>query len=306
MANLFVLPPNEKVNLSRIDPKDTGQFQSKEDIAEEMDKLKVELEALQEKLVAGKKKAVIFVFQGMDCSGKDGSIKHVFSGLNPQGVYSHSFKSPSEEEKQHDFLWRAHNKVPPLGYIATFNRSYYEEVLITRVHGTVSDKEAKQRFKHINNFESMLADSNVKVVKIFLHISKEFQLEKLKSRIEDPNKNWKFDPSDLAERKSWDHYQSCYEKLFKNCSSSAPWHIVPSDNRWYRNYAVLKIAVEALKSMHLKDPKPIPELQLYLDEITKEAEIVEKPKAFKNKEKEKDKDQDMEKNKDQDKENVNV
>lgn len=270
MPNSFVLPSNEKVNLSRIDPKHTGDFQSKEDVSEEISKLKEELEDLQEKLVAGKKKAVLFIFQGMDCSGKDGSIKHAFSGLNPQGIYSYSFKSPSEEEKSHDFLWRAHNKIPPLGYITTFNRSYYEEVLITRVHGAVSDKEAKQRFKHINHFEAMLADSHVKVVKIFLHISKEFQLEKLKSRIVDPSKNWKFDPSDLEERKSWDLYQDYYEKLFKNCSSSAPWHIVPSDNRWYRDYAVLKIAVKALRSLHLKEQKAIPELQLFLEEIAKE------------------------------------
>lgn len=267
MPNRFALSPNEKVDLLSINPADTGHFRSKQDVEEETEKLKVELEQLQEKLVAVKDKAVLFIFQGMDCSGKDGTIRHVFSGLNPQGFMTHSFKAPSEEEKQHDFLWRAHSKVPSLGYIAAFNRSYYEDVLITRVHGTVSDKEAKQRFKHINHFESLLADNDVKIVKIFLHISKEFQLEKIKSRIEDPNKNWKFDPSDLEERKSWDLYQDYYEKLFKNCSSHAPWHVVPSDHRWYRNYAVLSIAVKALRSMHLKEPEANPELKPYLDDI---------------------------------------
>lgn len=267
MSKRFTVPANEKVDLSSMDPKDTGRFQSKEDVAEQTIKLQEELKELQEKLVAGKEKAVLFIFQGMDCSGKDGTINYVFSGLNPQGVSTHSFKTPSEEEKQHDFLWRAHNKAPSLGYISAFNRSYYEEVLITRVQGKVSDNEAKRRFKHINHFEALLEDSHVKVVKIFLHISKEFQLEKLRSRIEDSSKNWKFDPSDLAERKSWEQYQGYYEKLFKKCSSSAPWHIVPSDHRWYRNYAVLSIVVEALRSLKLKEPKANPELKQLLDEI---------------------------------------
>lgn len=267
MPKPFALPVKQKVDLSTIDPKNTGTFLNKEEVEEETIKLKEEFQELQEKLNAGKNEAVLFVFQGMDCSGKDGVIKHVFSGLNPAGVSSYSFKTPTEEESLHDFLWRAHSRVPALGHLTTFNRSYYEDVLITRVHELISDKEAKSRFKHINHFESLLENNHVKVVKIFLHISKEFQLEKLKSRIEDPAKNWKFDPADLMERKSWKKYRNYYEELLEKCSSASPWHIVPADHRWYRDYAVLSIAVESLRKLNLKDPEPIPELMSLLDEI---------------------------------------
>ncbi|WP_341279305.1 PPK2 family polyphosphate kinase [Paenibacillus sp. FSL H8-0537] len=267
MAKKYELTANKKVVLSSINPKDKGPFDHKEEVEKEALKLKEELEQLQEKLAASKDQAVLFVIQGMDCSGKDGVTKHVFAGLNPQGVSAHSFKAPTDVEKRHDFIWRAHNNAPELGQIAIFNRSYYEDVLITRVHGAVSDQEAKRRFKHINHFESLLADSGVKVVKIFLHISKEFQLEKLKSRIEDSSKNWKFDPSDLQERKYWEQYQGYYEQVFEKCSKHAPWHIVPSDHRWYRNYAVLRIAVDALRSMELQDPPANPELKAFLKEI---------------------------------------
>ncbi|MEV5030436.1 PPK2 family polyphosphate kinase [Paenibacillus sp. LPE1-1-1.1] len=270
MSKSYKLPEQKKVSLSAIDPKDTGRFHNKEEVLQEIKGLEQELEALQEKLVASKEHAVLFIFQGMDCSGKDGVIKKVFAGLHPQGISAHSFKTPSEEEAQHDFLWRAHRAVPALGQIAVFNRSYYEEVLITRVHGKVSDELAKQRFKHINHFERMLTDSGVKVVKIFLHISKEFQLEKLISRIEDTGKNWKFDPSDLKERKAWNQYSELYEELFEKCSKAAPWYAVPSDNRWYRNYAVLRIAVDVLRSLDLKEPPANPELQPLLAKLRME------------------------------------
>jgi PPK2 family polyphosphate:nucleotide phosphotransferase len=269
-AKGFRVNEKNKVELKHYDPKDTGRFQSKDEIAEEMKVLEQELQELQEKLIAGKEQAVLFIFQGMDCSGKDGVIKHVFAGLNPQGISAHSFKSPTEAESLHDYLWRAHREVPALGKIAVFNRSYYEDVLITRIHGKVNDKEAKRRFKQINHFEALLEENKVKVVKIFLHISKQFQLEKLISRIEDPSKNWKFDPSDLLERKSWERYGKYYEELFEKCSKASPWHIVPSDNRWYRNYAVLQIAVDALRSLELTEPPANPELQLLLEEIKKE------------------------------------
>ncbi|WP_141502710.1 PPK2 family polyphosphate kinase [Paenibacillus luteus] len=266
----FRLPEKKKVDLSDFDPRDTGSFASKEEVAEKIKELELDLQELQEKLIASKQQSVLFIFQGMDCSGKDGVIKKVFAGLNPQGISAYSFKAPTEDEARHDFLWRTHRLVPALGQITVFNRSYYEEVLITRIHGKVEDSEAKQRFKHINHFEALLADSRVKVVKIFLHISKEFQLEKLISRIEDPSKNWKFDPSDLLERKSWKQYGKYYEELFEKCSKASPWHIVPSDNRWYRNYAVLNIAVDALRSLELKDPPANPELQVLLEEIKQE------------------------------------
>lgn len=270
MSKSYKLPEKKKVDLKDIDPKDTGRFSNKEEVVQAVKELELELQQLQEKLAASKEHAVLFVFQGMDCSGKDGVIKKVFAGLHPQGISAHSFKTPTEEEARHDFLWRAHVAVPALGQIAVFNRSYYEEVLITRIHGTVKSEEAKERFKHINHFEALLADSRVKVVKIFLHISKQFQLEKLISRIEDPKKNWKFDPSDLKERKSWKQYSELYEELFEKCSKAAPWYVVPSDNRWYRNYAVLRIAVDALRSLDLKDPAARPELEPFLEELKKE------------------------------------
>jgi PPK2 family polyphosphate:nucleotide phosphotransferase len=270
MAKQLALPVKKKVELTAIDPKDTNGIGSKEEVAEEFLSLKEEFQDLQEKLAATKKNSLLFVFQGMDCSGKDGVIKKVFSGLNPQGVSSYSFKTPTIEESQHDFLWKAHNKVPALGQITTFNRSYYEDVLITRVHNMITDKEAKRRFKDINHFEELLNNNHTKIVKIFLHISKDFQLEKLKSRIEDPTKNWKFDPNDLEERKSWKQYRKYYEETLEKCSVVSPWHVVPSDQRWYRDYAVLKIVVEAMRSLRLKDPDPNPELLLYLEQIMKE------------------------------------
>ncbi|MFD2614777.1 PPK2 family polyphosphate kinase [Paenibacillus gansuensis] len=256
------LPVGGRTALSSIDPKDTGGIGSKTDVAEEVKKLEEELEELQDKLYAGKKKAVLFLFQGMDCSGKDGVIHHVFSALNPAGLVMHSFKAPTEEERSHDFLWRAHQKLPAYGYVGAFNRSYYEEVLIRRVHKEVSDKQAKSLFKHINHFEKLITDNGIVLVKIFLHISKQFQLEKLKDRVDRPEKNWKFDPNDLVEREAWDEYQRYYEDVFTNCGKHAPWYIVPSDQRWYRDYAVLKLAVQTLRAMDLQYPEPNPEFKV--------------------------------------------
>lgn len=267
MPNRYQLPQQKKVDLQDIDTKDTGKLRGKEEVEEEIQELKEELQKLQEKLAAGRQQALLVIFQGMDCSGKDGVIKRVFSGLNPQGISAHSFKTPTDEESKHDFLWRAHQHVPALGQITVFNRSYYEEVLITRVHGTIKDQEAKRRFKSINHFESLLDGSHVKIVKIYLHISKDFQLEKIKSRIEDPSKNWKFDPSDLAEREHWEAYTKYYEKAMEKCSSTVPWHVVPSDHRWYRDYAVLQIVVEAMRSLELKDPEPNPEVMSYWKQL---------------------------------------
>jgi PPK2 family polyphosphate:nucleotide phosphotransferase len=185
--------------------------------------------------------------------------------MNPQGFGVTSFKKPTAQELSHDFLWRAHQAVPATGYIAAFNRSYYEDVLVTRVHGLLSNKQAKQRFKHIRNFEKLLIDSQVTVVKIFLHISKDFQLEKLKDRLSNPKKKWKFDPADLQERKSWNEYQSAYEDVFNECNfKEAPWYWVPANNRWYRDYLVLQIVVQALEGMNLEYPQPDPELEVLI------------------------------------------
>ncbi|MDG0791063.1 hypothetical protein OMP38_09430 [Cohnella ginsengisoli] len=192
----------------------------------------------------------------MDCSGKDGTVKKVLSALNPQGYRAESFKTPTAEEAAHDFLWRTHKLVPQKGYIASFNRSYYEEVLITRVHGLIDKKETERRLAHIKHFEKLLADSGVLVIKIFLHISKEFQLEKLHDRLTRPDKLWKFDPNDLKERQHWDEYVRAYEDVFEATGTKRnPWHIVPADKRWYRDYRVLKIITEAFESLDLAYPK---------------------------------------------------
>ncbi len=264
----------DKVHLNRIDTDyDENERPDASDIEAKKKKLNKKLEHLQEKLFASRSHAVLFVFQGMDCSGKDGTINHVFSEVNPQGVQTHSFKAPTDEELAHDYLWRAHRHVPGLGYISAFNRSYYEDVLISRVHGTIDDDKAHQRFEQINHFEKMLAENGITVVKIFLHISKRFQLEKLIARIENPHKNWKFDPSDLAERKHWDRYQECYEDVMTECASKKlPWHIVPADDRSMRDLAVLQIAVDTLESLELEFPPPVPELQDLLPKLHAEQE----------------------------------
>ncbi|MCQ4087284.1 PPK2 family polyphosphate kinase [Saccharibacillus sp. JS10] len=268
----------EKVHLHEISTNySSDEVWDDDKIAEKKKKLNRKLEHLQEKLFSSRSHGVLFVFQGMDCSGKDGTINHVFSEVNPQGVLTHSFKAPTDEELQHDYLWRAHRQVPGKGYIGAFNRSYYEDVLITRVHGQIDEDTAHKRFKQINHFEKMLSQNNIVVVKIFLHISKAFQLEKLIARIENPHKNWKFDPSDLAERKHWDHYQACYEDVLTTCASSKlPWHVVPADHRGMRDLAVLQIAVDTLEKLELEFPPAVPELKNLLPELYKEQEKIAK------------------------------
>ena len=264
----------DKVRLDRLPTAYTlSERPGDKEIDAKKKKLGRKLEQLQERLFASRSQAVLFVFQGMDCSGKDGTINRVFSQVNPQGVLIHSFKAPTDEERSHDYLWRAHRFVPGMGYMGAFNRSYYEDVLISRVHGMIEDEEAGRRFSQINDFEKMLTDNRVTVVKIFLHISKKFQLDKLIARIENPHKNWKFDPSDLAERKHWDRYQSCYEDVLTQCASKKrPWHVVAADDRALRDLAVLQIAVDTLESLDLDFPPPVPELQKLLPDLYQERE----------------------------------
>ncbi|MNI08551.1 Polyphosphate kinase 2 [compost metagenome] len=262
MTKNYLLARNGKVKLKAINPEHTGSFVNKEEVLEDFVILKEKLVDLQDKLIAGKKQSLLIIFQGMDCSGKDGVINKVLSAINPQGFQVTSFKKPTEEETSHDFLWRSHKASPAKGYIAAFNRSYYEDVLVTRVHGVIDDDEADRRFKHIRNFEKLLNDSDVRILKIFLHISKDFQIQKIKDRLENPNKRWKFDPSDLEERKYWDAYQSAYEDVFNHCNSKyAPWYAVPANHRWFRDYIVLKLVVKALEDMDLQYPDPDPELE---------------------------------------------
>ncbi|MFC4100122.1 PPK2 family polyphosphate kinase [Paenibacillus xanthanilyticus] len=256
MLNRYRRSGKEEIALADFDPADTADIASKEAVAEEMKQLKERLQEEQEKLFASKTNGLLVIFQGMDCSGKDGVIKKTLAGLNPNGFRAESFKKPTNEEAAHDFLWRTHRLAPAKGFITAFNRSYYEEVLITRVHEEIDKDEAERRLKHIRNFEKHLSDSGIVVVKIFLHISADFQLRKIQERMQNPEKLWKFDPNDLEERRFWDEYQEAYEAAFAaTASKRSPWHIVPANNRWFRDYLVLRILVAALEKLELSYPQ---------------------------------------------------
>nr|WP_041710738.1 PPK2 family polyphosphate kinase [Clostridium pasteurianum] len=255
MIEKFTIKSKEKINLNDFDPEYTDQL-SKDSIKEEHLKLQTKFEELQDVLYASKKFALLIVLQGMDCSGKDGTVKKALMGVNPNGFNVESFKEPTPEELGHDYLWRVHKAAPQKGDITVFNRSYYEDVLVTRVHKIIDDETALNRFTQINKFEKYLVDNHTVVIKFFLHISKDFQKKKLESRLEIPEKHWKFSAADLTERKFWDKYQQYYEDVLYNCSTEeAPWHIVPSNNRWFRDYFVLKTIVNNLEKLNLNYPE---------------------------------------------------
>ena len=249
--------PGSTVKLAEIAPDDTGNYSSDDEgkaaAEEDMQALLEQLRRLQERLYAGSVQALLIVLQAMDTGGKDGTIKHVMSGVNPQGCRVTSFKVPTSTELAHDFLWRVHHEVPPRGIIGIFNRSHYEDVLVTRVHGQITEKVAEQRFVHINNFEKLLAQTGVTVLKFFLHISKNEQRKRLEARLRDPEKQWKFNSGDLEERKLWSKYQAAYETAIAATSTEyAPWYVVPANRKWYRNLVVAATVVAALEKMKLK------------------------------------------------------
>ncbi len=259
----YRVKPGRKFSLKAFDPDDTGEYkkneQGKAKAKAETATLTAKLDGLQERLYAGGTRSLLIVLQGMDTSGKDGTIKSVMSGVNPQGCKVAAFKAPSKDELAHDFLWRVHREVPPKGYIGIFNRSHYEDVLITRVHGWVSDKVVKRRFDQIKEFEELLAESGTAVLKFFLHISKAEQKERLEARIADPEKRWKWNAGDLEERKLWDEYQKAFDDVIAATSTEdAPWYVVPANRKWYRNLLVADRIVNALEGMTLKTP-PAPE-----------------------------------------------
>ncbi len=216
-----------------------------------------ELRALQYRLFAENRRTVLVVLQAMDAAGKDGLVRGVFSGLNPQGCTVTSFKAPSPEELHHDFLWRIHKAVPPHGEIGVFNRSHYEDVLVVRVHDLVPREVWKARYDQINAFENLLAANGVTLVKIYLHISREEQKKRLLERLDNPERNWKFSEADLAERKYWNDYEAAYEAALGRCSTpAAPWHVIPADHKWYRNWAVAHLLLRTLRDMKLTYPAP--------------------------------------------------
>jgi PPK2 family polyphosphate:nucleotide phosphotransferase len=215
------------------------------------------LDALQSLLHAGKSKALLLVLQGMDTSGKDGVIRSVFTHVSPLGVRAEAFGAPSEEEKRHDFLWRIHQKVPALGEMAIFNRSHYEDVLVTRVRGWIEKKTWGQRFQHIRDFETMLQDSGVTILKCFLHISKGEQKKRLQARLDDPSKHWKLQASDFEDRKLWGDYMAAYQDAMSATSTPlAPWYVIPADRKPYRDLVLAELLVQTLEGMALSTPKP--------------------------------------------------
>src|SRR5882762_1617314 len=251
----FLVHPNSKVNLSKIATDLKDGFASESAAATVLRKHREQLAKLQEVFYAGEQYGLLIVLQGMDTAGKDGTISHIFSGINPQGCDVKAFKVPTPVEVRHDYLWRAHAAVPARGMFQIFNRSHYEDVLFPRVHGTVSKKLARQRFEEINAWEQMLSQNGVAILKFYLHISFEEQGRRLQERLDTPNKHWKVEESDFRERLIWPQYQEAYEDLLEHTSHRfAPWFVIPSDHKWYRNVAVSQILVGALRGMDLKYP----------------------------------------------------
>ncbi|MBT9392941.1 polyphosphate kinase [Hymenobacter sp. NST-14] len=228
----------------------------KANIKRELKKLRQELIELQNRLYAENRRSVLIILQGMDASGKDGLIRRVFSGINPQGVRVYSFKEPTEQELAHDFLWRVHLQTPARGMMQVFNRSHYEDVLITRVEGIIDDKTAKHRFKSINAFEELLQQAGTTVLKFYLHVSEEEQRQRLDERVTDPAKQWKYEAGDEKKAGKWPAYREVYEDVFRHCSpTSCPWHIVPADQNWYKAYVVAKALRDALVALNPRYPK---------------------------------------------------
>ena len=257
-SHAFRVNVDETLDLSSLDPSDTKRLdnavQSREKLQSNIEKIN----QFQDRLYAERKNSLLIVLQGIDTSGKDGTIRSVFNATGPMGVVVNSFRTPVGEELEHDYLWRAHKVMPKKGMIAIFNRSYYEDVLIVRVKKIADHKTIDERYSQINHFEKFLTENGTIVLKFFLHISKDEQKKRLQERLDDPDKNWKFQPSDLEDRKLWHEYMAAYEMMLSKCSSSwAPWHVIPSDHKWARNTAISEIVLATLEKMDPQYPKTI-------------------------------------------------
>lgn len=256
LAHKLMVEPGTKVKLAERDPDYTGGL-TKEDGRAALPKNIAKLFEMQSLLYASGEHALLVVLQAMDAGGKDGTIRHVMTGLNPQGCTVTSFKVPSVEEAKHDFLWRIHKAAPAHGEIGIFNRSHYEDVLVARVHHLVEKPVWSCRYEQINAFEKMLFENRIRMLKFFLHISKEEQLKRFQQRLQDPRKNWKASPADFEERKYWDDYMEAYEDALSRCSAPhAPWYVIPANRKWFRNLAVSQIIAEALEGLDMKYPAP--------------------------------------------------
>jgi PPK2 family polyphosphate:nucleotide phosphotransferase len=262
----YKIESHSELKLADIKANSSGSFDLREDAEKRLTENIQKMNEFQNKLYAQNKYALLIIIQAMDTAGKDGTIKHVMSGLNPQGTQVHSFKQPSVEELNHDYLWRAVKCLPERGSIGIFNRSYYEEVLVVRVHDLIkkqnipaeliTDNIWKDRFRQITDFERYLFENGTLVLKFFLHISKEEQKNRLIGRIDDKAKNWKFSPADITERQFWEEYQSCYqEAISETTTNNAPWYVIPADKKWFARLLVSEVIVQTLESLKLKYPK---------------------------------------------------
>ena len=258
----YRVEPGKKINLKDFNPDDNSQFSGgKKDGISKLAELTKKLDGLQELLYAEHQNKILVVLQARDAGGKDGTIRSVFSGVNPQGVRVTSFKIPTEQERDHDFLWRIHQQTPGNGELVVFNRSHYEDVLVVRVHKLITKDTWNRRYTQINEFEKLLADEGTTILKFYLHISKEEQKNRLQERIDDPAKNWKFNPGDLKERALWDEYTNAYEDALNETSTSwAPWYVIPANHNWYRNLCVASVLVKALENLKMSYPTPAPDL----------------------------------------------
>ena len=253
----YRVKPGTRVDLSEWDPADAAGLESKAEGKARLAEAQERLRDLQARLYAEDRRGLLIVLQGMDTAGKDGTIKRVMAGVNPVGCHVVPFKVPSAEERDHDFLWRVHKAAPRRGEVAIWNRSHYEDVLVVRVHELVAREVWEARYERINQFEQMLTDGGIVIVKFYLHISKDEQKERLQARLDDPAKHWKFNPGDLKERARWGDYRAAYEDALSRCSTDhAPWHIIPADRKWFRNVVVAETLVQTLEELDMKYPKP--------------------------------------------------
>jgi PPK2 family polyphosphate:nucleotide phosphotransferase len=257
--------PGEHLSLANVDPGQTEHYQKKKEVLKELEAQRRRISDLQERLYAENRQGLLVVLQAMDTGGKDGTIKHVFGGVNPQGCRVSSFKAPNPEEANHDFLWRYHKSAPARGRIGIFNRSHYEDVLVVRVKGLVEETVWRERYALINEFERNLTRNGITVLKFFLHISKDEQKRRLEARLAKPDKRWKFSKNDIKERAFWDDYQSAFEDAINECSTEhAPWYVVPANKKWYRNLVVARTIADTLEAM---DPR-FPPAEQGLENVT--------------------------------------
>ena len=262
----YRVEPGEHFSITEHDAADLDSFDDRDEVVTQFDGLVTQIADFQERLYAEEMRSLLLVLQGIDAAGKDGTVKHVLRGTNPSGVRVYSFRQPTSEEAAHDFLWRYHHATPADGMIHVFNRSHYEDVLVVRVKDLAPEELWRSRYDSINDFERMLVREGTTILKCFLHISRERQLEKFRERLERPRKYWKWSDNDIKEREHWDEYQRAYEDAINATSTPwAPWYVVPADHRWFRNYVVARVLAAMLGAMNPQFPEPPDEVKAFAE-----------------------------------------